>query len=73
MKRPILLIPLLLLFAATSSHAWDVKGHVVCDTQPNGYFDELDEPFPGVGVIVEVYPSGELEGSKITDAMVTIL
>ena len=68
MKRMTLLIPLLLLFAASNSYAWHVKGNVLCDVQPNGFIDALDTPFPWVGVNVELYPSGVLEGSTVTDA-----
>lgn len=68
MKRFSLSILLFLLFTAGNSFAWDVQGYVACDTQPNGYLDALDEPFPGVSVIVELYPSGDLEGSTISDA-----
>lgn len=67
MKRIDRFIPLLLILAAGNVYAWDVQGYVACDTQPNGYLDALDEPLSGVGVIADLYPSGVLEGSTITD------
>ena len=62
MKHLIKLLPIVLLLASANCFANNAFGVVLCDTQPNGYVDELDTPLEGVGVEL----SGQ--GSKITDA-----
>lgn len=67
MKRPTILLPILLLLVGANSYAWHVDGKVVCDVQPNGIFDEFDTPFAGVIVDIDVYPSGDGWGRTMTD------
>lgn len=65
MRRSIQLLSILLLLGSANCLAWHTQGEVLCDTQPNGIFDEFDTPLAGVGVTVEFYSGGVL-GSTVT-------
>jgi len=66
MKRSLLLTAFLALLSGNAL-ANSAFGNVYCDTQPNGFIDEFDTPLEGVGVDLELFSSGALQGSSVTD------
>ncbi len=54
--------------AAAPALAWHVEGHVYCDVNQNGVFDEEDTPYEGALVRIHVLDTDAWVSDPVTDA-----